>query len=91
MKRAGMALVAAGSLALRGCVGLTEPRQRAVTGTGIGAAGGAVLDEIDGNAGVGALAGAGAGLDGGLIHDNVKKNEAQDYRSGYADGYRARG
>ena len=89
MKRLGMALVAAGGLALSGCADLTNTQQRAVTGTGIGAAGGAVLGAIGGNAGLGALAGAGAGLAGGLIFDNVKKSEAQSYRSGYAAGYRA--
>ncbi len=90
MKRSGMALVAAGGLAMSGCAGLTNTQQRAVTSTGIGAAGGALLGAIGGNAGMGALAGAGADLAGRLIFDSVKRNEAQDYRSGFADGYRAR-
>ena len=34
MKRFGMALVVAGSLALSGCADLTNTQQRAVTGTG---------------------------------------------------------
>ncbi len=77
-------LVVAGSLA--GCAGLTNQQQRAVTGTGLGAAGGAVLGAIGGNAGLGALAGAGAGLAGGLIFDNVKQNEDTAYRRGYRAG-----
>ena len=71
---------------LPGCAGLNNTEQRALTGTGIGAAGGAVLGAIGGNAGLGALAGAGAGLAGGLLFDNVRKNENSAYREGYAAG-----
>jgi hypothetical protein len=71
-----------------GCADLTPTQQRAATGTGIGAAGGAVLGAIGGNAALGAIAGAGAGLIGGLVVDNVKKNEAAAYRNGYAAGRR---
>jgi osmotically inducible lipoprotein OsmB len=72
--------------ALAGCSGLTDTQQRAVTGTGIGAAGGAVLGAIGGNAALGAVAGAAAGLAGGLIFDSVKKNEQASYNQGYAAG-----
>jgi hypothetical protein len=61
-------------LVLTGCSGLSDTQQRALTGTGIGAAGGAVLGAIGGNAGLGAVAGAAAGLAGGLIYDSVKKS-----------------
>jgi hypothetical protein len=71
---------------LTGCTGMSDTQQRALTGTGIGAAGGAVLGAIGGNAGLGAVAGAGAGLAGGLIYDSVKKNEASAYQNGYAAG-----
>jgi uncharacterized protein YcfJ len=73
-------------LALTGCTGLSDTQQRALTGTGIGAAGGAVLGAIGGNAGLGAAAGAAAGLAGGLIFDQVKKNEQETYNQGYAAG-----
>jgi len=73
-------------LALTGCTGLSDTQQRALTGTGIGAAGGAVLGAIGGNAGLGAVAGAAAGLAGGLIYDQVKKNEQASYNQGYAAG-----
>ena len=69
---------------LSGCAGLNNTEQRALTGTGIGTAGGAVLGAIGGNAGLGALAGAGAGLLGGLIFDNVRTNEETAYRRGYS-------
>jgi hypothetical protein len=73
-------------LALTGCTGLSDTQQRALTGTGIGAAGGAVLGAIGGNAGLGAVAGAAAGLAGGLIYDKVKKDEQASYNQGYAAG-----
>ena len=71
---------------LSGCAGLDSTQQRALIGTGFGAAGGAVLGAIGGNAGLGALVGAGAGLAGGLIYDNVKKGDESAYRRGYAAG-----
>ncbi len=73
-------------LLLAGCAGMSETQQRAVTGTGIGAAGGAVIGAIAGNAGLGAAIGAGAGLVGGLLVDRVKKDEQAAYQSGYAAG-----
>ena len=60
---------------LAGCSGMSDTQQRALSGTAIGAGGGAILGAIGGNAALGAVAGAGAGLIGGLIYDNVKKNE----------------
>ncbi len=84
-----MAIVIACCLALTGCTGLSDTQQRALTGTGIGAAGGAVLGAIGGNAGLGAVAGAAAGLAGGLIYDQVKKNEQASYNQGYVAGKRS--
>jgi hypothetical protein len=49
---------------LAACSNMTATEQRALSGTAIGAAGGAVIGAIAGNAGLGALAGAGAGLAG---------------------------
>ena len=69
-----------------GCADLTPTQQRAMTGTGIGAAGGAVIGAMAGNAGMGALAGAGAGLIGGLVVDQVKRNEAAAYQRGVKSG-----
>lgn len=83
---AAMLVVLATAGALPGCAGLNNTEQRALTGTGIGAAGGAVLGAIGGNAGLGALAGAGAGLAGGLLFDSVRKDESRAYRRGYAAG-----
>ena len=69
-----------------GCADLTPTQQRAMTGTGIGAAGGAVIGAMAGHAGMGALAGAGAGLIGGLVVDQVKRNEAAAYQRGVNSG-----
>ena len=69
-----------------GCADLPPTQQRAMTGTGIGAAGGAVIGAMAGNAGMGALAGAGAGLIGGLVVDQVKRNEAAAYPRGVNSG-----
>lgn len=85
-RKLAAALLACGLLT--GCSDLNNTQQRALTGTGIGAAGGAVLGAIGGNAGLGALAGAGAGLAGGLLFDNVKKNEHAAYDRGYYRGRR---
>jgi uncharacterized protein YcfJ len=68
------------------CSDMSQTQQRALSGTTIGAAGGAVIGAIAGNAGLGALAGAGAGLAGGLIYDSVKKNEQSAYERGYSAG-----
>ncbi len=69
-----------------GCADLTPTQQRALTGTGMGAAGGAVIGAIAGNAGMGAAIGAGVGLAGGLAVDQIRKNEAQAYQRGVASG-----
>jgi uncharacterized protein YcfJ len=65
---------------------MSATEQRALSGTAIGAAGGAVIGAIAGNAGLGAIAGGAAGLAGGLIYDQVKKNEQNSYNQGYAAG-----
>ena len=77
--------------ALAGCSGLSTTQQRALTGTGIGAAGGAVIGAIAGNAGVGAAIGAAAGLGGGLIYDHAKKEEQAAYKQGYTAGRQSSG
>ncbi len=74
---AAVLIVLATSGALPGCAGLNDTQQRALTGTGVGAAGGAVLGAIGGSAGLGALAVAGAGLAGGLLFDSMKKSEVR--------------
>ena len=71
---------------LAGCTGMSDTQQRAVTGTGIGAAGGAAVGAIAGNAGMGAAIGAGAGLLGGLMVDKREKDKEAAYNQGYSAG-----
>jgi hypothetical protein len=78
------AAVAAVSLA--GCADMTTTQQRALSGTAIGAGGGAIIGAIAGNAGLGAGIGAAAGLAGGLIFDKVKRDQASSYNAGYQAG-----
>lgn len=87
-KLVAIALVTA--LPLSGCADLSPTQQRALTGTGIGAAGGAVIGALAGNAGLGAGIGAAAGLGGGLLVDQAKRSQAAAYRAGYASGAQGR-
>jgi hypothetical protein len=84
------ALLLATTLAVAGCADLTAQQQRMMTGTGIGAAGGAVIGAIAGNAGVGALIGAGAGLAGGYLFDQSVQSRQRAYAQGYAAGRTSR-
>lgn len=81
-----LSLALALGLALAGCADMSPTQQRALTGTGIGAAGGAIIGAMAGNAGLGAAIGAGAGLAGGLTVDQVRRNEAAAYQRGVASG-----
>ena len=71
MKFVPLTMVAAASLMLAACGDTTA--SRTLSGGGIGAAGGAALGAIGGNAGLGAAVGAGAGLLGGYLYDQSKK------------------
>jgi len=64
-----LVLAAAVMVSLAGCADMTPTQQRALSGTAIGAGGGAIIGAIAGNAGLGAGIGAAAGLAGGLIYD----------------------
>ena len=67
MKRLVLAAAVA-SLSLGSCSDMTTGQQRALSGTAIGAGGGAIIGAIAGNAGLGAA----AGLAGGLIYNQAK-------------------
>jgi len=71
MKRLVLAGAVA-SLPLAACSDMTTGQQRALSGTAIGAGGGAIIGAIAGNAGLGAGIGAAAGLAGGLIYNQAK-------------------
>ena len=85
MKKLVLAAVVA-ALPLAGCSEMNPSQQRALSGTAIGAGGGAIIDAIAGDAGLGAGIGAVAGLAGGLIDDKVKTDQAPSYAAGYQAG-----
>jgi hypothetical protein len=58
---------------------MSDTQQRALTGAGAGAAGGAIIGAIAGNTGLGAIMGAGAGAAGGYIFDKHEKAAQQSY------------
>jgi hypothetical protein len=75
MRKIALTVVVLSSLALAGCSNMSQTEQRVVSGTAIGAAGGAVAGAlIPGlSVGGGALIGAGAGaLTGYLVDQNDK-------------------
>ena len=73
--KTSMKLLPVVSLALLvGCSNMNHTQQNALSGTAIGAAGGAIVGAFvhSSNAvGWGALIGAGVGLVGGLVYDNM--------------------
>ena len=83
-------LLAAAAVPLAACADMTPTQQRALTGTAIGAGGGAILGAIGGNAGLGAAAGAGAGLLGGLLFDQSQQAQDRAFQQGVAAGRQGR-
>jgi uncharacterized membrane protein len=83
-------LLAAIALPVAACADMTPTQQRALTGTAIGAGGGAVIGAIGGNAGLGAGIGAGAGLLGGLLVDRSRQAQDRAFQEGVAAGRQGR-
>ena len=83
-------LLAGTAVALSACADMTSTQQRALTGTAIGAGGGAVIGAIGGNAGLGAAAGAGARLIGGLLVDRSRQAQDAAFQQGFAAGQQRR-
>ena len=79
-------ILAALALPVIACADMTPTQQRALSGTAIGAGGGAVIGAIAGNAGLGAGIGAGAGLLGGLLVDQSRRSQDTAFQQGYAAG-----
>ena len=70
-----MVLVAA--LLVGGCSGMSPTAQRTLSGSAIGAGGGAIIGWAAGCPGCGAAIGAGAGALGGLIYDQYEKSQGR--------------
>lgn len=64
-------------LPVAGC-GTDSTTQRATTGAGLGAAGGALIGSLTGDAGWGALIGGGAGALGGYLYDQHQRDRARE-------------
>jgi Glycine-zipper domain len=79
-------LLAAVALPVAACADMNPTQQRALTGTAIGAGGGAVIGAIGGNAALGAGIGAGAGLLGGLLVDRSRQAQDAAFQEGFAAG-----
>ena len=75
MRNILLASVLVVSLAFGGCSGMSTTQQRTLSGGAIGAAGGAALGAIGGNAALGAAAGGAAGLVGGYLYDKSKQSK----------------
>lgn len=79
-------ILLAAALTLSGCAGMSDTERRTLTGTGVGAAGGALIGSFSGNAGTGALIGAGVGAAGGYLYDQNEKSKEAAYQQGYRAG-----
>ncbi len=73
------------ALSLAGCSGMSETQQTTLSGGAIGAAGGAVLGAIGGNAALGAVAGGAAGLLGGYLYGQHNESVRNAYQQGRTD------
>lgn len=74
MRRAAL-LAALLALPLGGCGADRETGQRTLTGTTVGAAGGATVGLLSGGFIGTAIVGAAAGAAGGFVYDQVEKNQ----------------
>jgi hypothetical protein len=79
-------ILAALALPVIACADMTPTQQRALSGTALGAGGGAVIGAMAGNAGLGAGIGAGAGLLGGLLVDRSRQAQDRAFQEGVEAG-----
>jgi hypothetical protein len=90
MNRLLLLLVSVLALPLVACADMTPTQQRALSGTAIGAGGGAIIGAIGGNAALGAGIGAGVGLLGGLLVDQSARAQDAAFQQGVAAGRASR-
>jgi len=84
-------LLAVLAFGLAGCADMNSTQQRTLTGGAAGAAGGAIIGAIAGNAGLGALIGGAAGAGGGgYLFDQSKQSQQRAYEQGYQQGRSAK-
>ena len=78
--------ILAATLFLGGCANMSATEQRVVTGGAMGAAGGALIGAMAGNAGMGAAIGGLTGAAGGYVYDRHEKSKQAAYEQGVRDG-----
>lgn len=74
MRNLTLPLVLATAITVTGCAGMTDTQRRVATGTGAGAATGALIGSFSANAGKGALIGGAVGALGGFLYDQHEQN-----------------
>ena len=74
MRNLTLPLVLATAITVTGCAGMTDTQRRVATGTGAGAATGALIGSFSANAGKGALIGGAVGALGGYLYDQNQGN-----------------
>lgn len=75
--RKAVVLVLVAALWVGACSGMSYTQQRVVSGTAIGAGGGALIGWAAGCPACGAAIGAGAGALGGYIYDSYEKSHGR--------------
>lgn len=70
-------LVMVAAMLLGGCSGMSYTQQRVLSGSAIGAGGGALVGWAAGSPAVGAAVGAGAGALGGYLYDRYEKYQGR--------------
>ncbi|MDZ7698962.1 MAG: glycine zipper domain-containing protein [Deltaproteobacteria bacterium] len=85
-----IALIVVSCLAIGGCAGMSETEQRALSGGALGAAGGAIIGAIAGDAGLGVAIGGAVGAGGGYLYGKHREAEQNAYREGYEAGRSSR-
>jgi uncharacterized membrane protein len=72
-----LVLVMVAALLVGGCSGMSPTEQRVLSGTAIGAGGGALIGWAAGSPAAGAAIGAGAGALGGFLYDRYEKSQGR--------------
>ena len=77
MRKIILPLIMVGGVTLGGCTGMSDTEQRTLSGTGIGAAGGALIGAVAGHTLTGAAVGAAAGAASGFLYDRHIKHQGK--------------
>ncbi len=90
MKKITILVLAILLVSIIGCADMTTTQQRTVTGGLGGAAAGAAIGAIAGNAGMGALIGGAAGSTGGFLYGRSRDAQDRAFQEGLRQGQSSR-